>query len=89
VADGTATTAAARSTTVAGKTGTAEFGERRPDGSYLEHGWFTGYAPYGNAEIAVVVFLEQGNGAATAAPVASKIFEYYFARKNLAQGNSR
>jgi cell division protein FtsI/penicillin-binding protein 2 len=83
---GTATTAKARSVAVAGKTGTAEFGERRPDGSYQEHGWFTGYAPFNNPEIAVVVFLEQGGGALTAAPVAGKIFEYYYSRKALAQG---
>ncbi len=45
---------------------------------YQEHGWFTGFAPFDNPEIAVVVFMEQGNGRATAAPVASKIFDYYF-----------
>ena len=78
VADGTARTAGTASVEVAGKTGTAEFGPQRPDGSYLEHGWFTGYAPAAKPEIAVVVFLEQGNGALTAAPVASRIFEYYF-----------
>ncbi|HLF76517.1 MAG TPA: penicillin-binding protein 2 [Dehalococcoidia bacterium] len=85
--DGTARGGAARSTSVAGKTGTAEFGERRPDGSYKEHGWFTGYAPVNNPEIAVAVFLEQGNGAGTAAPVASRIFEYYFSRQ-VAQGRT-
>jgi penicillin-binding protein 2 len=83
---GAATTAKARSVQVAGKTGTAEFGERRPDGSYLEHGWFTGFGPYNDPEIAVVVFLEQGGGALTAAPVAGKIFDYYFQRKALAEG---
>ena len=35
--------------------------------------------------IAVAVFLEQGNGAGTAAPVASRIFGYYFSR-DLVQG---
>lgn len=89
VSDGTAKPAGTRSVAVAGKTGTAEFGERRPDGSYLEHGWFTGFAPFNNAEIAVVVFLEQGNGAITAAPVASRIFDYYFTRKPLAQAGLR
>jgi penicillin-binding protein 2 len=82
---GTAKTAAARSVAVAGKTGTAEFGIRRPDGSYQEHGWFTGYAPVSRPEIAVSVFLEQGNGAGTAAPVAGKIFEYYYSRDTLSQ----
>jgi len=88
VADGTAHTAFVRNVAVAGKTGTAEFGERRPDGSYLEHGWFTGYAPFNNPEIAVVVFVEQGNGAINAAPVAAKIFDYYFNRRNLASGGA-
>jgi penicillin-binding protein 2 len=86
VATGTARTAASRHASVAGKTGTAEFGPQRPDGSYQEHGWFTGYAPFNDPEIAVVVFLEQGNGAGTAAPVAAKIFDYYFGQRNFAEG---
>jgi penicillin-binding protein 2 len=81
VADGSAFTAASENVTIAGKTGTAEFGQQRPDGSYQEHGWFTGFAPYDNPEIAVVVFHEQGNGAGTAAPAASKIFDYFFTRQ--------
>jgi penicillin-binding protein 2 len=84
---GTARTAASKEVRVAGKTGTAEFGEQRPDGSYQEHGWFAGFAPFDNPEIVVVVFHEQGGGALTAAPVAAKIFDYYFARKKLASGN--
>lgn len=88
VETGTARTASSRNVAVAGKTGTAEFGERRPNGSYKEHGWFTGYAPFNNPEIAIVVFLEQGGGALTAAPVASKIFDYYFARNRLAQSGT-
>ena len=64
----------------------AEFGEQRPDGSYQEHGWFTGFAPFENPQIAVGVFLETGGGALSAAPVASKIVSYYFQRKNSAQG---
>ena len=81
---GSATSGQSSSVVIAGKTGTAEFGLVRPDGSFLEHGWFTGYAPFGNPEIAVVVFLEQGGGALTAAPVASKILSFYFDRQNAA-----
>ena len=33
---------------------------------------------------AVAVFLERGNGAINAAPVAGKIFDYYFSRQALA-----
>jgi penicillin-binding protein 2 len=83
---GTAATASIKGVQLAGKTGTAEFGEQRKDGSYQEHGWFTGFGPFSNPEIAVVVFLDQGNGAINAAPVASKIFDAYFNR-NLAQGH--
>ena len=86
VDSGTARTAQSSYVTVAGKTGTAEFGERRPDGSHQEHGWFTGYAPFGNPEIAVAVFLEQGNGQLTAAPVAARIFDYYFGLRDVARG---
>jgi cell division protein FtsI/penicillin-binding protein 2 len=86
VADGTAKTAEVRGVQSAGKTGTAEFGDRRPDGSYMEHGWYTGFAPFNNPQIAVAVFLEQGNGALTAAPVAAKILDYYFNASNLARG---
>lgn len=83
--DGTAHSAASKYVQTAGKTGTAEFGERRPDGTYTEHGWFTGFAPFDNPQIAVVVFLDQGNGAINAAPVGGKIFDYYFGRRNLGQ----
>jgi penicillin-binding protein 2 len=83
---GTARTAAVRGIQSAGKTGTAEFGERRPDGSYQEHGWYTGFAPFNNPEIAVAVFLEQGNGAGTAAPVASRIIDWYYNHRTAAQG---
>jgi penicillin-binding protein 2 len=88
VADGTATTAAISQAQVAGKTGTAEFGEQFADGSYFESGWFTGYAPFNNPEIAVAVFLQRGNGAGTAAPVAARIFDYYFSRGEAAQGET-
>ncbi|MFN8557774.1 MAG: penicillin-binding protein 2 [Dehalococcoidia bacterium] len=82
VFDGTATAAGVKGVSVAGKTGTAEFGTRIGAGSvygrYKEHGWFTGFAPYENPEIAVVVFHEQGGGALTAAPTTGRIFQAYF-----------
>jgi penicillin-binding protein 2 len=89
VADGSATTGRSSVVQLAGKTGTAEFGEQRPDGSYKEHGWFTGFAPFENPEIAVCVFFEQGGGALSAAPVASKIVSYYFDRKNSAEAATK
>jgi penicillin-binding protein 2 len=86
VADGAAFTAAVRNVAVAGKTGTAEFGEEIAPGKYKEHGWFTGFAPFDNPEIAVVVFTEEGNGQGTAAPIASRIIDYYFNQLHLAEG---
>ncbi len=65
---------------VAGKTGTAEFGPRFADGTYETHAWFSGFAPADDPQIAVTVFLERGVGAIDAAPLASKILDYYFHR---------
>jgi len=54
---------------VAGKTGTSLVEE----GAW-RHGWFAGYAPAEKPEIALVVYLEKGNGPADAAGVARAIF---------------
>jgi penicillin-binding protein 2 len=86
VADGAAFTAAVRNVVMAGKTGTAEFGEEIAPGRYREHGWFTGYAPFQNPEIAVVVFVEEGNGSGTAAPIAAKIVDFYYNQLTTAEG---
>ena len=71
---------------VAGKTGTSLVEE----GSW-RHGWFAGYAPADNPEIALVVFLEKGNGPTDAAPAAREIFGAYAAsrRQGVAHGASR
>lgn len=82
VATGTATTAQVPGVQVAGKTGTAEFGQQDPrTGAYTTtHGWFISFAPYDDPEIALVVFHEQGQGALTAAPAAKEILRHYFTR---------
>jgi penicillin-binding protein 2 len=77
-AGGTATSAGASCVQVAGKTGTAEFGPDLGNRTYASHAWFTGFAPANDPQIAVVVFLEQGNGAKNAAPVGGEIFNYFF-----------
>jgi penicillin-binding protein 2 len=77
---GTVTNAAVDGVNVAGKTGTAEFGPDLGGGTYQSHAWFTGFAPAEDPEVAVVVFLQQGNGAKNAAPVAGRILDYYFHR---------
>jgi len=97
VTTGAAARAQVAGVQVAGKTGAAEFGRRLGDGSiygrYQEHGWFTGFAPFDNPEIAVVVFHEQGGGALTAAPTAARIIKAYFDLKQrraaTAPGSSR
>lgn len=55
---------------VAGKTGTTA----GPSRAYT-HAWFAGWAPAEKPEIVVVVFLEQGRGAANAAPLAGAAFQ--------------
>ena len=82
---GTATSGASSLVTIGGKTGTAEFGPKRPDGTFQTHAWYTGFAPFNDPEIAVVVFLEKGRGGADAGPVAGEILDYYFGRKLLAE----
>jgi penicillin-binding protein 2 len=77
---GTAKDGAVRGVQVAGKTGTAEFGQRFANGQYETHAWFSGFAPAEDPQVAVTVFLERGVGAIHAAPLASKILDYYFHR---------
>lgn len=55
--------------TSAGKTGTAQWRNDRPN-----HAWFTSFAPYENPRIVVTVMLEEGvEGSRTAVPVAKEI----------------
>lgn len=85
VTTGVARSAQVAGLAIAGKTGSAEFGAARADGSYDTHGWFVGFAPYENPEIAVVVFVQQGNGFTNAAPAAARIFDYYFHQRYVAE----
>lgn len=62
--------------TVAGKTGTAEFGTEKKT-----HAWFISFAPYDNPEIAMVVLMEGGGeGSSSAVPVTKEVLEWYFTR---------
>jgi penicillin-binding protein 2 len=58
----------------AGKTGTAEDGNRPP------HAWWVGYAPFYHPQVAIVVMVPNagGEGAYVAAPIAHKLLEDYF-----------
>lgn len=82
---GTAFTGVPQGVTMGGKTGTAEFGQPYPDGEFDTHGWYMGFAPYDNPEVAVVVYLEYGVGSTHAGPVAKEILEAYFAAKDPGQ----
>ena len=62
---------------IAGKTGTAQFGPVKPDGSQDQHAWFTGFAPYDDPEVVVTVYYDLGVGSDNAAPIAGQIFKYF------------
>ena len=83
---GTAKDASVSGVQVAGKTGTAEFGEPGPGNKYESHAWFSGFAPFEDPQVAIVVFLEKGNGAKNAAPTGARILDYYFHRQIFAAG---
>lgn len=84
VTDGVAKNAAVSNVPVAGKTGTAEFGQQTQAGEFETHGWFAGFAPFDDPEIAVVVFVQHGSGGHDASPAAAKIIDYYFNRPGIA-----
>jgi len=59
---------------VAGKTGTAQFGNNNKT-----HAWFISFAPYENPQIVIVVLIEGGGeGYQAANPVAKEVYEWYF-----------
>ena len=58
---------------VAGKTGTAQESERRPN-----HALFVSYAPYENPEISVVVRVANGYTSDYAAQIAREVYKYYY-----------
>jgi peptidoglycan glycosyltransferase len=63
---------------IAGKTGTAEVGDRNGNGvidaDEKPHSWFIGFAPADHPRFAVAVIAEnQGLGALTAAPIAAQV----------------
>ena len=77
---------------VCGKTGTAQViglpqdakarKMRQASGDFGDHALFVCFAPYGNPEIVVAVIVEHaGHGGSAAAPVARKVIETYFGRK--------
>ncbi len=73
----------------AGKTGTAEYCDNVAQekglckfGAWPAHAWYVGYAPWDNAEIAVIAFIYNGTeGSTFAAPIVRKVMDAYFELK--------
>jgi penicillin-binding protein 2 len=91
---GTGRAARRRDADVAGKTGTAQVIGLPDDekarkakfisARYRDHALFVCFAPVNNPEIAIAVIVENaGHGGSVAAPVARKILDAYFDRKEL------
>ena len=84
---GTASRSKSTIVSFAGKTGTAQVVVLKPGTKRAalpkhldDHAWFVSYAPAEKPTLAVVVLAEHGgHGGATAAPMAKKVIEAYFA----------
>ena len=77
VTEGTAQALADLPIEVAGKTGTAQFGNESKT-----HGWFVSFAPYETPELALVVLVEgQGEEGYNAVPVTKDVYSWYFGRE--------
>ncbi|MFC1608597.1 penicillin-binding protein 2 [Patescibacteria group bacterium] len=78
VTDGTAVSLNELNVEVAGKTGTAQYGNE--DKTY---GWFVSYAPYDNPEIVLVVLFEgQTDNTYNAVPVTHEVYDWYFNQRH-------
>lgn len=81
----------------AGKTGTAEYCDdiameagRCVFGAWPSHAWYTGHAPWDDAEIAVVAFVYNGReGATLASPVVRRVIDAYFELKAIDEENNQ
>lgn len=61
--------------TVAGKTGSAEYGNVKGE----SHAWFTGYSNVSDPDIVVTVIVEKaGSGSDYAVPMAKRVFDAYY-----------
>lgn len=80
-----ATGSGAKGYEMAGKTGTAQvkgikqgerYNESALDQRHWDHGWFVGFAPADNPQIAVAVLVENGRHGSSVAPIARALFDY-------------
>lgn len=78
VENGTAYRLAGLEYTAAGKTGSAEYNNKKED----SHAWFTGFAPADAPEVCVTVIVEgAGSGGDYAVPIAKAVLDTCFAEK--------
>ena len=82
VLTGTAKSIASSPLEIAGKTGSAETGWLREDGTTMVHGWFCGFFPYSAPKYAVAVLSEDGKSGAKSCvkpfeEICKKIAEIY------------
>lgn len=84
VTEGTAMSLSGLSLSVAGKTGTAQFGTKEKT-----HGWFVSFAPFDDPKIAMIVLIEgQETETYNAVPITQKIYEWYFANRLVDTGSA-
>lgn len=77
ITQGSARSLSTLSEAVAGKTGTAQTPGDRP-----YHSWFSGFGPYEDPNLALVVLVEEGGGSNDAAvPLARSIFDWWFTNR--------
>ncbi len=76
VTAGSATALQSSPVSVAGKTGTAQWSTTGET-----HSWFTGFAPYVDAEIVVTVLIEEAGEEYIAVPVTLDILNYWFSKE--------
>ena len=77
VTDGTGRALNVDSSTVYGKTGSAEYGNEKGK----SHAWFTGFAEKDGKKLVVSILVEDGgSGSETAVPIAKTLFDEYFSQ---------
>ncbi|WP_180375413.1 penicillin-binding transpeptidase domain-containing protein [Clostridium thermarum] len=64
--------------TTGGKTGSATFSNTQEEIGRTSYGWYVGFAPYDNPQIAVAVVIFDGGHGAYVAPIAKAIYEEFF-----------
>lgn len=78
VVSGTAQSLNSLKVTSAGKTGTAQYGDK----AQYTHSWFTAFAPYDNPEIVITILIEGGGeGSSTAVPIVRDALNWYFGER--------